>query len=73
MIISMDERKEDGFMYSVIILCAGQGKRTGLSYNKMFYTFQGQTVYEMTLEVFIQDARCQQIIVVTRPEERRTL
>ena len=34
---------------------------------KMFYTFQGQTVYEMTLEVFIQDARCQQIIVVTRP------
>lgn len=37
-------------MYSVIILCAGQGKRTGLSYNKMFYTFQGQTVYEMTLE-----------------------
>lgn len=48
-------------------------KRTGLSYNKMFYTFQGQTVYEMTLEVFIQDARCQQIIVVTRPEERRTL
>ena len=66
----MDERKEDGFMYSVIILCAGQGKRTGLSYNKLFYTFQGQTVYEMTLEVFMQDARCQQIIVVTRPEER---
>lgn len=36
MIISMDERKEDGFMYSVIILCAGQGKRTGLSYNKIY-------------------------------------
>lgn len=58
-------------MYSVIILCAGQGKRTGLSYNKMLYMFHGKTVYEMTLETFIQDARCQQIIVVTRPEERK--
>ena len=58
-------------MYSVIILCAGQGKRTGLSYNKMLYMFQGKTVYEMTLESFIQDIRCQQIIVVTRQEERK--
>lgn len=58
-------------MYSVIILCAGQGKRTGLSYNKMLYMFQGKTVYEMTLESFMQDTRCQQIIVVTRQEERK--
>lgn len=43
MIISMDERKEDGFMYSVIILCAGQGKRTGLSYNKMFFEYPQTT------------------------------
>ena len=55
-------------MYSVIILCAGQGKRTGLNYNKMLYSFRGKTVYEMTLETFINDTRCQQIIVVTRPE-----
>lgn len=57
-------------MYSVIILCAGQGKRTGLNYNKMLYAFHGKTVYEMTLEIFIEDPRCQQMIVVTRPEER---
>jgi len=57
-------------MYSVIILGAGQGKRTGLQYNKMFYQIQGKTVYEMTLECFIQDQQCCQIIVVTKPEER---
>ncbi|UTY40198.1 2-C-methyl-D-erythritol 4-phosphate cytidylyltransferase [Allocoprobacillus halotolerans] len=59
-------------MYSVIILCAGQGKRTGLNYNKMLYKFQGQTVYEMTLHTFMQDPRCQQIIVVTREDEKET-
>lgn len=59
-------------MYSVIILCAGKGTRTGLDYNKMLYTFEGKTVYEMTLEKFIYDEKCGQIIVVTRKEERQT-
>ncbi len=57
-------------MYSVIILCAGQGKRTGLNYNKMFYQFDNQTVYEMTLDVFLKDCQCGQIIVVTQNEEK---
>ncbi len=44
MIISMDEKKRGWFfMYSVIILCAGQGKRTGLSYNKMFFEYPQTT------------------------------
>ena len=42
-------------MYSVIVLCAGKGTRTGLDYNKMLFQFQGKTVYEMTMEHFIQD------------------
>lgn len=57
-------------MYSVIILCAGKGTRTGLGYNKMLFSFQGKTVYEMTLECFLKDQRCRQIIVVTQPQER---
>ena len=57
-------------MYSAIVLCAGSGKRTGLEYNKMLYSFKGKTVYEMTLEHFIRDERCQQIVVVTKEEER---
>ena len=57
-------------MYSVIILCAGKGSRTGLDYNKMLFQFDGKTVYEMTLSVFIKDPQCGQIIVVTQPFER---
>ena len=57
-------------MYSAIVLCAGAGKRTGLEYNKMFYSFKVKTVYEMTLEHFINDDRCKQIVVVTKEEER---
>ena len=57
-------------MYSVIILCAGKGTRTGLDYNKMLYEFNGKTVYEMTLENFIHDSKCGQIIV-TQPFERK--
>ena len=56
--------------YSAIILCAGAGKRTGLSYNKMFYNIDGQTVYEKTMHVFLSDPRCKQIIVVTKKEEQ---
>lgn len=57
-------------MYSAIVLCAGQGKRTGLNYNKMFFKFNGKTVYEMTLEHFLNDNRCVQIIVVCRNDEK---
>ncbi|MCD7840314.1 MAG: 2-C-methyl-D-erythritol 4-phosphate cytidylyltransferase [Erysipelotrichaceae bacterium] len=57
-------------MYSVIILCAGKGTRSGLDYNKMLFKFNNKTVYEMTLEHFIKDKDCGQIIVVTQPVER---
>lgn len=56
--------------YSVVILCAGSGRRTGLEYNKMFYLFENHTIYEMTLDNFIKDKRCTQIIVVCKNEER---
>lgn len=55
--------------YSLILLCAGSGKRTGLQYNKIFYRINGQTVYEMNISHFINDERCQQIIVVTKENE----
>lgn len=55
--------------YSAIILCAGKGSRSGLNYNKMLYRFQDKTVYEMTMELFLNDKRCKQIIVVTKKDE----
>lgn len=57
-------------MYSAIVLCAGQGKRTGLNYNKMFFKFNDKTVYEMTLDHFLNDDRCRQMVVVCRNDER---
>jgi len=55
--------------YSLILLCAGSGKRTGLKYNKIFYKINQQTVYEMNISHFLEDTRCKQIIVVTKENE----
>lgn len=55
--------------YSAIVLCAGKGSRSGLDYNKMLYRFNDKTVYEMTMEKFIGDSRCKQIVVVTKEDE----
>ena len=55
--------------YSVVVLCGGKGTRSGLNYNKMLYSFKDKTVYEMTMELFLNDKRCKQIIVVTKKEE----
>ena len=55
--------------YSAIVLCAGKGSRSGLSYNKMLYRFKDKTVYEMTMKIFLNDDRCKQIVVVTKEDE----
>ena len=55
--------------YSAIVLCAGKGSRSGLTYNKMLYRFKNKTVYEMTMDIFLNDERCKQIVVVTTEEE----
>lgn len=55
--------------YSLILLCAGSGKRTGLKYNKIFHKLDTETVYEKNINHFINDNRCKQIIVVTKENE----
>ncbi|WP_041138009.1 2-C-methyl-D-erythritol 4-phosphate cytidylyltransferase [Beduini massiliensis] len=58
--------------YSVVIPCAGMGKRMGLGYNKLFYKMDGQkTVIEKTVEIFIEDDRCVQIILVISPKDQK--
>ena len=59
--------------YSAIILCAGSGSRTGLSYNKIFHKINGRTVYEHTLNIFLNDQQCKQVIVVTKKTELTTI
>lgn len=55
--------------YSAIVLCAGSGTRSGLSYNKIFHVIAGETIYEKTMRVFLQDVDCKQIIVVGKQTE----
>ncbi|MBU1144432.1 MAG: 2-C-methyl-D-erythritol 4-phosphate cytidylyltransferase [Firmicutes bacterium] len=52
-------------MYSAVIVGAGSGMRTGLEYNKMFYLLKGKSMICYSVEVFLKDIDCEQIIVVT--------
>lgn len=52
--------------YSALIVAAGKGTRMGLGYNKMFYMLKGgKTVLEQTMELFLNDEQCKQIVIVT--------
>ncbi|MBV1708890.1 MAG: 2-C-methyl-D-erythritol 4-phosphate cytidylyltransferase [Erysipelothrix sp.] len=52
--------------YSALIVAAGKGTRMGLGYNKMFYPLkEGKTVLEQTLQLFLNDPRCKQVVIVT--------
>lgn len=56
--------------YSVLIVAAGRGERMGLGYNKVFYMLkEGTTILDTTLELFLKDQRCRQIIIVTNQDE----
>ena len=56
--------------YSAVVLAAGQGTRTGLAYNKVFYRLpEGCTVLEGALRPFLMDAACRQIVVTAHPGE----
>ena len=55
--------------YTAVIVAAGSGSRSHLSYNKVLYPFQGHPVLELPLALFRSDPDCQQIILVCAPHE----
>ncbi|MCF0107056.1 MAG: 2-C-methyl-D-erythritol 4-phosphate cytidylyltransferase [Holdemanella sp.] len=56
--------------YSVCLLAAGKGSRTKLEYNKMFYPLkEGKTVLDVSLQPFLMDTDCKQIIIVCAEHE----
>lgn len=57
---------------SAILLCAGQGTRTGLGYNKMLYYIGKKTILEATLER-IQASCVQSTLVVSAPEDEKNI
>lgn len=57
--------------YSALIVAAGSGSRMGLGYNKLLYTFDdGVTIIEKTVDIFLNDQRCTQIVMVISEEDR---
>jgi len=58
--------------YSTIIVAAGLGTRMNLGYNKAYYKFKNnKTVLETTMDKFLNDERCAQVIVVTDIDDYR--
>ena len=56
--------------YSALIVAAGKGKRMGLGYNKVLYRLSNEeTILQTTVQVFLADSRCKQIIVVMNKED----
>ncbi|TFB14752.1 2-C-methyl-D-erythritol 2,4-cyclodiphosphate synthase [Filobacillus milosensis] len=59
--------------YQVIVLAAGQGKRMNAGKNKQLIKIGGQTLIELTLQVFEKDDWCEAIYVVIHTDEREIM
>jgi 2-C-methyl-D-erythritol 4-phosphate cytidylyltransferase len=56
--------------YSVVIVAAGSGTRMNLGYNKVYARLEdGRTVLEHTMQCFLDDPECAQVIVVTDADD----
>ena len=56
--------------YSAVIVAAGVGQRMKLGFNKAYAKLStGKTIIETTVEVFLQDPDCKQIVLVTDMED----
>jgi len=56
-------------MYSAIVLAAGVGSRMGLGFNKMLYSIHDKPVVIHTIQKFLKDERCSQVILVVNEAE----
>jgi len=59
----------DNMNYTVIVLAAGSGSRMNLGYNKMFLTINNQPIITLSMQIFINDENCTQIIIVVNDKE----
>lgn len=54
--------------YTALIVAAGNGSRMNLGYNKVYCNLGTKTVLERTMDGFLNDQRCRQLVIVTDPE-----
>lgn len=56
--------------YTALIVAAGTGTRMGLGYNKMlFKLMDGRTIIETTVDIFLHDPRCTQVIIAANEQD----
>lgn len=58
-----------GMNYAAVIVAAGKGSRSGLSYNKVLFPYQDKPIVQHSIERFLEDSACQQIVVVCARSE----
>ncbi|MGL4624319.1 MAG: 2-C-methyl-D-erythritol 4-phosphate cytidylyltransferase [Culicoidibacterales bacterium] len=56
-------------MYTAILLAAGSGSRAELGYNKVLYTLSQKPVFMWSLEQFLAQPECKQVLIVTQEAE----
>lgn len=56
-------------MFDCLLLMAGSGSRTTLSYNKIEYKINGKPLYQYSLEKFLSIDSCNKIILVVKADE----
>ncbi|MET3197081.1 2-C-methyl-D-erythritol 4-phosphate cytidylyltransferase [Bacillus sp. OAE603] len=56
--------------YKVIIPAAGSGSRMGAGFNKLFLKIKNSPIIELTIKVFGEDQRCNEIILPIKEAEK---
>lgn len=56
--------------YSAVILAAGSGSRMAAKRNKILLTLDGKAIFQYSLELFLSDSDCQQVILVGKVTEK---
>ena len=56
-------------MFDCLLLMAGSGTRTSLTYNKVEYKINDKPLYQYSLDKFLSIKECNNIILVVKEEE----
>lgn len=59
--------------YSAIIPCGGKGSRMNIGENKIFCKIDNKTIIERSIDSFINDERCKQIVIVANNTDMNRL
>lgn len=61
--------------YTALLIAAGKGVAKGQSYDKIFKVLKKHhvTVLEKSLQLFLDDPRCTQVVIVTNPKDMKDL